>query len=176
MEFDVPFDQNYYTKKNKLRWWLASKREMRTSLILFSLGVIGLLYTYVSSPNIDLVSLFSNALLGAFVLNLFLNYLKYRKGLSVIAQNARLESKLKINSKKVPEWEFGEDYFRYQDSEMDYKLSWRSMKGYFLHSGHIFILQSGGLMDAIIISEEQLGSEKFDKIVEFVKLKLRPSI
>jgi hypothetical protein len=176
MEFYLPFDESYYIKKNKLRWRLANKKKMRSSLILFCLGVIGILLSYRSSPHIDWSNLFSDVLFSIFITNLFINYLNYRKGQSLINQNARWKKELSVKSNETANWEFEEEYFRYRDSDIEYKLSWRSMRGYILHPHYLFILSSWELVDAITISEEQIGSEKFDKIVELAKRKLRPSV
>lgn len=70
-------------------------------------------------------------------------------------------------------WRFGEDSFGYDDFQMSIKLNWGLFEKYEIVNEILFLFQGKDIQSAITIAKGEVGEENFNKIIDFVKTKIK---
>jgi hypothetical protein len=176
MKFEIPFNESIYRKqvgvyfdhawkdhlkKNKRNFYWGIPAILLGGLVVFSDGnygyvmiAIGLHYVIVGS-------------------NFYSGY-KNSKKTYFDAVNSEITAQLAVTENAI--WEFDEASFNFKYYLYEIKMKWESFIGYRLIDNILFLDMEEGNNASYILSEDEIGSVDFTKVVDFVKEKIKPKI
>ncbi len=172
MKLEIPFDDKIYTKQTSLNFDLTWKNNLSQHRYRLLLGIFMIL---VGIFMINGEKYFGYCLIGFgihYLTNFIDNFLNYRKSKKKYNRLVKSEITGQINSKENSIWEFNEGDFYYKDFKFETKLKWFIFTGYRIIESNLFLDIDVGPILSYIISEDEIGKEKFEKVTEFVKKKI----
>lgn len=172
IKIEIPFNKEIYIEQNKLNfdtaWSKHLKKNKTNATISIILIVIGILII-IGKNNIG-------GLMCA--MGLFRLYMVYRMNVTY-KENKKIFFEAISNELKTREdtpdtliWEFHDDYFAYQDYQQDLKLKWMAIMKYTRIDETIFVDSKVGIR--FMLSEKEVGKEKFEEIIAFLNDKINP--
>lgn len=168
---EIPFNKEIYIEQNKLNFDTAWAKNLKTnrknSIISIVLIVFGILII-IGKNNVG-------GLMCA--MGLFCLYMAYRMNVTY-KENKKIffeaisnEIKNRENEPNTLIWEFQDDYFHYKDYQLDLKLKWAAILKYTRIDETIFVDSKVGVR--FMLSEKEVGKEKFEEIIAFLDDKIK---
>jgi hypothetical protein len=71
-------------------------------------------------------------------------------------------------------WEFRDDCLRYKDVYFDITLKCEAFNGYWLRKGNLFLVLTDSVDQCYILSETEIGTVEFARVITFLRGKMRP--
>lgn len=172
INLEIPFNKEIYIEQNKLNFDTAwakhlknNKRNTIISIVLISLGIL----IIIGKNNVG----------GLFcAIGLFGLYMVYRMNVTYKENKKKYfnatynEVKNKEDAYDCPIWQFHDDYFLFKDYQQDLKLKWMAVVRYTRIDETILLDSKIGVR--FILSEKEVGKEKFEEIIAFLDDKINP--
>lgn len=174
MKFEIPFNESNYRSQNTLHFQTVWEKNLRLRNTNFFIGLIFIfigIFIMIDKGNLGFLLIF----MGLFMLNYSYRVHKNYKS----SKNKHLiliDTKVKDSSieKLVSIWELDNDYFYYNDSNLNSKMKWKLFSGFRKIENILFLDSDIGLL--FMISENEIGSESFNDLINFLKSKLSEKI
>lgn len=172
INIEIPFDKEIYAEQNKLNFdnaWAKNlkdnKKNAIVSVVAIALGILIL----IGKNNIG--GLFcAMGLFGFFlVYQMNVSYKRNKKNYFEAISN---EIKSRETASDCPIWELHDDYFLYKDYQNDLNFKWTGIAKYTKIDETIFIDSKLGIR--FMLSEKEVGKEKFEEIIAFLDGKIKP--
>lgn len=106
-----------------------------------------------------------------FVYRINLSYKENKKKYFETIYN---EIEIRKNTSDSSIWELHDDYFLYKDYQQDSKLKWVAMLKYTRINETIFVDSKVGIR--FMLSEKEVGKDKFEEIITFLDDKINPVV
>lgn len=171
MKFEIPFDKNIHEEQNKLSFdlaWSKNLKKRRENLILGIILIILGILILIGQNNIGVIFIGMGILSLIFCYRANDYYIKNKKNYFDII-NTEAEECLQAVDNEI--WEFQEDYFRYKNYKQDSTLKWNAFSSLKKINETIFLDTNIGIR--FILSEKEVGSEKFEQIITFLENKIK---
>jgi hypothetical protein len=166
-----PYNRAEFVKSNLLRWeihWLKNRKQIFgfaiASIIILFIGIISITEEEPTNPFVFLGIVFSVSTIFLLYLRIF-SKRRFKKKIEEIAE--RFES-LKMDCTYV----FSDESIKYWDKEKTIDFKWSLFTYYSFYKEHLVIALNNSLIDSYLFKKEGANIEEFEKILEFVKMKL----
>lgn len=170
MKFEIPFNESNYRSQNTLHFQTVWEKNLRLRNINFFMGLIFIfigIFIMIDKGNLEFLLVF----MGLFMLNysyrVHKNY-KSSKNKHLILIDTKVKES--YNEKIISAWELDDNYFYYNDSNLNSKMKWKLFSGFRKIESILFLDSDIGLV--FMISENEIGSENFKALNNFLKNKL----
>ena len=173
MKFEIPFNSDIYLNQTELIIPLIYKpylKDARESLIVGLISTLIGISIIIGKSYLGIVFIF----MGVFyVVKAYPKFQLYKKLKSTYFQ------KIKEKVAEV-ESDFGNGIFEFKDDSIGYAdknitrdIKWTEFKGYKVIESNLIMPLEPEKGDIMIIGESEIGNVNFQKIVDFVKTKLK---
>lgn len=173
MKFEIPFKSDIYLNQTELIIPLIYKpylKDARESLIVGLIATLFGISIVIAKSYLGIVFV----LLGiVFIVKAYPKFQLYNKLKStyfdkIKAKVAEVESDFGNGI-----FEFKEDSVKYLDKNITRDIKWTEFRGYKVMESNLLMILEPDKGDIMIIGENEVGSQNFTRIVEFVKTKLK---
>ena len=173
MKFEIPFKSDIFLDQTELIIPLIYKaylKDARESLI------VGLTSTLIGVSIIIGKSYLGIVFIVLGVFFIIKSYPKFK-----LYNNLKINH-LKKTKEKVTEmesnfgngiFEFKEESIKYVDKNTKRDIKWTDFKGFKVKESNLLMILEPDKGDIMIIGKNEVGGENFEKIIEFVKTKLK---
>jgi hypothetical protein len=172
MKFELPFNEQIYKEQIILNFNTAWNKNLKNNkkrlILVVPMILMGVLIIY-GGNNIGFLFL---AIGIHNLINFYEYYSFYKKNKNVFFELVEKEKSNQIEANENSIWEFTEDHFRYKDYKYEAKIKWKAFKSFRVIDKHLFLDLDVGDKSAYTIGETEIGAENFNKLIEFVKLKI----
>jgi hypothetical protein len=168
----IPFNKEIYTEQSKLNFDTAWAKNLRNnkkntfiSMVLISLGIL----IIIGKNNIG--GLFCVMGLFGFFL-VYRIHTAYKENQKKYFEAISNEIKSREAASDHPIWELHDDYFLYKDYQHDLNFKWTGIAKYTRINETIFVDSKLGIR--FMLSQKEVGKEKFEEIIAFLDGKINP--
>ncbi|WPO77486.1 hypothetical protein [Flavobacterium sp. KACC 22761] len=172
INIEIPFNKDIYTEQSKLHFdaaWAKNLKTNRTNKIISIVTTLLGILIIVGKNNVG----------GIFcMIGWFGFYLVYRTNTSYKQNKKKYfeaisnEIKSRETASDHPIWELHDDYFHYKDYQHDLNFKWPAIVKYTKIDETIFVDSKLGIR--FMLSEKEVGKEKFEEIIVFFDRKIIP--
>ena len=172
MKFQLPFKEQIYIEQMNLNfetvWNFNLKKNKKRLIWGIPTIIFGGLIIYGKS---NLGYLFI-AIGIHYLINFYDYYSFYKKSKNTFLEIVKTEKNEQIKANENSLWEFNDDFFGYKDYKYETKIKWEAFKSFRIIEKNLFLDLNVGNNSSYIIGEIEVGTENFNKIIEFVKSKI----
>ena len=173
MKFEIPFNKEIYLNQIKLIIPLTYSdyyKKVKESLIvgLISIGLGIFIIMGKSSLGYLFITLGIVSSINSYIK--FKEYRNLKKIHLTIIEEKLSETSISLENGII---EFNEVYLTYIDKTQSRQLNWAEFDGYKIIKSNLLLVLDQKKGDIMVIGEDEIGSENFKKIIEFVKTKLK---
>jgi hypothetical protein len=169
MKIEAEHNPSVYLEKCELIWETANKPAKEGNKYYFIFGLLLLIANLYYNKEFNWACLISILIMG-YVANYFFQQ-NYKK--KEYLNQAKVISEKYLQSNKPITWILSEDEFEYYDFQISLKIKWSLIKKHEVIGNILFLYQNDKVDNSITISKDEVGEENFNKIVEFVKTKIK---
>ncbi|GAA4276002.1 hypothetical protein [Aquimarina mytili] len=172
MKLEIPFIEQIFkeqlTLNFKITWRENLERNKKRLFWAIPFIIIGSIMLY-GNDNLGFISV---AIGIHYVFNFFNYYLSYKKSkkkyFDLVA--SEIDNEKRANQNAI--WNFNEDHFGMKNYKYEVKIKWGAFKSYRIISDNLFLDLDVGTNLSYILGEKEIGLEKYNEVVEFVKHKI----
>jgi hypothetical protein len=155
LNFNTAWNENLKNNKKRLIW--AVPMILIGGLILYGKNNLGFLFIAIGIH---------------YSINFYDYYAYFKKSKNTFFALVEKEKNNQIKAKEYSIWEFNDDHFRYKDYKYEAKIKWEAFKSTRVIDKNLFLDLDVGNNSSYIIGETEIGSENFNTLIEFVKIKI----
>lgn len=175
MRFEIPFNERIVNLQCQMffDFHYAKFLSQQKNFLLYGIVMtfFGSLIIY-GNGNIGCIIVMFGALLLYLYIIRFRLYKKNKK-IYFESNQIRIAEKLGLNNFRNV-WEFKDDCLLFIDSDFELKINWKLFKSYKKLAKDVLLLEvNNTLLFNLILSEEEVGQENFDKIIHFLEGKIK---
>ncbi len=172
MQFEIQFDEKLNREHSKMCFDIFWNKHLNKNKKKLYWGIpfilIGCLVVYGKS---DLGYFY--ILIGCYYIFSYYQYWSYyNKNKKEFFQNVELNIKRSLDGNKIITWDFNDEFLKYSDNNLDLKIKWELFESYDCIKNTIFINVKNKIITTLMLSEEEIGKESFDKTIALIKEKI----
>lgn len=171
MKLEIPFDENIYSEQTTLyfnQFWNKNLKKNKERIYwAIPLTIVGI-FLVKKENNLGFFSLG----IGIHYLINFYTYYRHYKTIKTKhfeLTNSEIDGQKSAGQNTI--LEFNEEYFRFKNYKYDTKIKWNAFKNYQVIDKNLFLDLEIGYKPSYILGEKEVGKDKFNEIVEFIKKK-----
>ncbi|MFD1014642.1 hypothetical protein [Winogradskyella rapida] len=173
MKFEIPFNSDIYLNQTELIIPFIYKpylKDARESLIVGLTSTLIGISIIIGKSNLGFVFI----LMGIFyIIKAYPKFQLYNKLKSTYFEKIK-EKVVEVESNYGNGiFEFKDDSIEYADKNITRDIKWTEFKGFKVMKSNLLMILEPDKGDIMIIGENEVGSQNFQRIVEFVKHKLK---
>jgi hypothetical protein len=172
MKFIIDFNKQVFLKQQQLYFKLTFQKSLKANeknlVIAMSFLFLGFFIVY-QFDNIGYVVLAYGIHKLINVINYYEFYKKSKKTYFKLIDRIIIKE-LKFDKPSV--WEFNEDNLHIISNEAEYTIKWSLFKDFRIIENSLFLDLDLGKNQSYILSEEEFVKDQFQKILEFIKIKI----
>jgi hypothetical protein len=107
-----------------------------------------------------------------YLINFYDYYSFYKKSKKDFFKLVEKEKNGQIAANENSVWEFTDDYFSYKDYKYEAKIKWKAFKSFRVIDKNLFLDLGLGNDSSFVIGEIEIGTENFNRLLEFLKVKI----
>ncbi len=176
MIIELKHNPKYFKSESMEKWnriW-KKKIEYHWFILVISILILIMAISMILSSNKVGFMFFSISLFGIFVTINFLNQAKKKKQKYFDQVNKISDRHFKQD---IPSsWYFEEGYLGYKDYQFEAKTQWSAFSHFYVKEKALFLFLTDREESAYSISEGEIGFEKFNEIIDFVKGKINVNL
>ena len=173
MKFEIPFKSEIYLNQIQLMVPIIYKyyfKDAKETLIVGILSSLLGVFIILGKSYLGIVFI----VLGVYFI--FKSFPKFK------LYNTLKKTHLKITQEKLSEnqSDFGNGIFEFNESSLKYidklqtrDIKWNEFKNFKIVESNLFLILDQEKGDIMAIGEDEIGKESFEKMIEFVKIKLK---
>lgn len=172
INIEIPFNKDIYTEQSKLHFdtaWAKHLKKNKTNAIVSLVSILIGILIIIGKNNIGAIMLIIGVFGFYFVYRINLSYKENKKKYFEAISN---EIKIRETASDHPIWELHDDYFFYKDYQHDLNFKWPAIVKYTRINETIFVDSKLGIR--FMLSEKEVGKEKFEEIIVFLDRKIIP--
>lgn len=162
-------DASYLISQNKIRWALFNRKNILIFIFYFLIGLLLLIWTGVTKNKDDSFWGIDSSLgISSIFLSLFYfsHTLKNRK--RYISRTLDYIDKFNNCQSQGIDIMISDSIITYKDFQISAEYKWTNFKKYKVYKTYLFILTDNENLDGIIINKNEITSEQFTELTDFV--------
>ena len=169
MKFELLFDAGIFKKQMSLNYRRLYRRKIHANVLNLTIGIF--LVTQILGPLAP-VNIINFGIGCFFSLNAFVYF-------GIVIRRLYLTKKLVRDYvyEQIPSgtflWEFNDTYLNYKEPKFETIVEWELFQSFEIIDTTIFLL-SYIYANPFIISEDEIGKAEFNKLIVFLKGKVKP--
>lgn len=170
LNFELDHNEEIDLKNNLMQWWLVWKQNLVFQVLVLIFGLSGII---IECLNTTPRTAFDSIVIGCtFYFALTTGYffslaIKTRKRII-----NRVKARSKILQNKKINIKFNEEGLEYKDEEFRTQMRWPLFHHFNIHKKTILLKTQHSEYASFIISESEIGPEKFSELITFLKTKM----
>ncbi|WP_375325047.1 hypothetical protein [Flagellimonas sp. GZD32] len=173
MKLEIPFDENIYSEQTSLNFNLAWNENLKNNKKRLYWGIPSIIFGAFLTYQENYLGILFLGIGIHYGINFYDFYSHYKKNKTKYLELIKSEIDGQKSSNQDSIWEFNEEYFRYKYYKYDAKIKWNAFKSYRIIDKNLFLDLEVGNNSSYILGESEVGKEKFEEIIEFVKMKIK---
>lgn len=171
MKLEIPFNESIYSEQTTLNFNLAWDENLKKNKKRLYWAVPSIIFGAFLTYQENYLGFLFLGIGIHYIINFYDYYSYYKTNKTKYLELVKSEIDGQKSANQDSIWEFKEDYFRYKYYKYDAKFKWNAFKGYRIIEKNLFLDLEVGNNSSYILGESEVGKEKFEEIIEFVKKK-----
>ncbi len=169
MRYEIPFNTELRKRQLRLNFDEQAKKSMQRIRKGFAYGILFIILSLIAHNGSEFLFFMCFMTGYSFFFIYGYYYLSQKRNEKKYFENAQAQDDLE-SGKSHFFWEFTETHFSYLGNVIEVKLNWAALTSFKIMSQTLF-LTFAVANTVYLLSEEEVGSEEFQKIIAFVKTK-----
>jgi len=172
MKLEIPFEENIYLEQTTLNFTLAWKDNLKKNKKRLYWALPSIIFGAFLVYRENYLGFLFLGIGLHYAINFYDYYSYYKKSKTEYFELIKSEIEGQKAAGQNSLWEFNDDHFRYKYYKYDAKIKWNAFKSYRIIDKNIFLDLEVGNNSSYILGEIEVGKDRFEEIIEFVKKKV----